>query len=87
MFIRGSDYFFTPSLAWALLDRPFGRKQWPATRGATARKRPLIRLHTSATFSPGEKEELIQAVGLGFVISPLWGSKTAADFARLGFVR
>jgi len=30
---------------------------------------------------------LTQAVGLGFVISPLWGSKTAAAFARLGFVR
>jgi len=30
---------------------------------------------------------LTQAVGLGFARSPLWGSKTAADFARLGFVR
>jgi hypothetical protein len=30
---------------------------------------------------------LTQAVGLGFVRSPLWGSKTTADFARLGFVR
>ncbi len=30
---------------------------------------------------------LTQAVGLGFVRSPLWGSKTMADFARLGLVR
>ena len=29
---------------------------------------------------------LTQAVGLGFVRSPLCGSKTAADFAGLGFV-
>jgi hypothetical protein len=30
---------------------------------------------------------LTQAVGLGFVRSPLWGSKTTSDLARLGFVR
>jgi hypothetical protein len=30
---------------------------------------------------------LTQAVGLGFVRSPLWGSKATADLARLGFVR
>jgi len=30
---------------------------------------------------------LTQAAGLGFVRSPLWGSKTASDLARLGFVR
>ena len=30
---------------------------------------------------------MTQAVGLGFVRSPLWGSRTMADFARLGFVR
>ena len=30
---------------------------------------------------------LTQAVGLGLVRSPLWGSKTTSDLARLGFVR
>jgi len=30
---------------------------------------------------------LTQAIGLGFVRSPLWGSRIVAALARLGFVR